>query len=672
MEPGSIRRSLLVVLALVCTRAGPASPAATDISTIPMSSLAQSATPNVIFGIDDSGSMDYEVLTSGSGGEFWWDTSAKRFWDATGKLNFNAGGTASNSYHGYEYLFPITYGTSATDDRRRYRDDPNSGYALPPVNAYAAARSPAYNPMYYNPAITYKPWAPAYLAGTTVAFANAAPTAARSHPYFPTSGTPITFDLTKAFDSTNANWQKQDWTFRMKPGMSIPFASIAGTMAKKTSGGNWSSGNPWTNKPSGSTVADYTIPSGEEWDVAIPYYPATYWMKQAACPAGATCATAPDGTSKLVKFEIRPVPPAGQPSYPGGRSYADEMQNFANWFQYYRKRKLFLAGAFGAAMQQVKGLRLGSVYFHNLVPITMYDMAATADSANGKVVLGSVYMNASAGGTPTRETLSYIAQQYQNNTSIVQYGCQRNNAMILTDGYAEASSVSAPSYNAALYENKKPYTTIFTPSLAALASAYYTNNPRPDLPTGLLQYDPSDTSPNADRNTNLHVNTYGLTLGALGTIYGTGSPAATNPFLNYPAWPNPTVNYSPTAVDDLWHATINGRGSMYTAADPQTLTTNLRQMVAALLSQAGADASVAVSNVNVSTGNNAVYVSSYNGQYWTGELAAYPIDLTTGQVSLTDAARLWGARSQLTARTPVRVSSRRTTVREGYRSRSRR
>ncbi|MCC6990121.1 MAG: hypothetical protein IT181_14040, partial [Acidobacteria bacterium] len=43
------------------------------------------------------------------------------------------------------------------------------------------------------------------------------------------------------------------------------------------------------------------------------------------------CASAPDGT-KLRRIEIRST----NTTYPSGRSYANELQNFANWFQYHR------------------------------------------------------------------------------------------------------------------------------------------------------------------------------------------------------------------------------------------------------------------------------------------------------------------------------------------------
>ena len=337
-------------------------------------------------------------------------------------------------------------------------------------------------------------------------------------------------------------------------------------------------------------------------------------------------------------------------TFPSGRGYLAELQNFANWFTYYRKRRLMLSAGMGDAVASVKGLRGGSVNFNNLLPITMYDFSAVADSANSRALLGAIHTNPANGGTPTRETLKYIGEQYRTNTSIIQYGCQRNAAFILTDGFANASTVTVPTYNQATWVATRPYQTIFAGSLADLASCYYTNNLRTDLPTGLLNVDPSDTSPNADKNPDLHMNTFGVTLGLTGTIYGTNTPPANNPFLNFPNWPAPTLNRHPSSIDDLWHATINGRGKMFMANNATDLTTHLREVVNSLLTKAGSDAGIAVSNVNMKNGDNTAYVSSYNAQNWTGQLAAFPVNIDTGQVDMTPAAQLWEARDQLTTR----------------------
>ena len=56
--------------------------AATDISTLPLDARTQ-ATPNLIFGIDDSGSMDMEVMIYSNDGVLWWNFDAGSGWGAS-------------------------------------------------------------------------------------------------------------------------------------------------------------------------------------------------------------------------------------------------------------------------------------------------------------------------------------------------------------------------------------------------------------------------------------------------------------------------------------------------------------------------------------------------------------------------------------------------------------
>ena len=86
---------------------------------------------------------------------------------------------------------------------------------------------------------------------------------------------------------------------------------------------------------------------------------------------------------------------------------------------------------------------------------------------------------------------------------------------------------------------------------------------------------------------------------------------------------------------------------MFMANNASELTTYLRTVINSLLTKAGSDSGISVSNVNLKDGDNTAYVSSYNAQEWSGELAAYPVNISTGQVDMTPTARLWGARDKL-------------------------
>jgi type IV pilus assembly protein PilY1 len=402
-------------------------------------------------------------------------------------------------------------------------------------------------------------------------------------------------------------------------------------------------GSSWTSRSS-TYVASGTL------EAAIPYYPATYWVVDATCTSTSLpCAAAPDG-KRLRRIEIRST----VTSYPSGRTYAQEIQNFANWFQYYRKRKHLLSSAMSSSLAGIKGIRGGSTYFNQDAgaAVTMYDFASDLDSQNGRAALGFIYRNPSYSTTPTGRTLDFIGRQFMRTDAQapIQFSCQRNAAFILTDGFANGTTPTPPTYTRSTWHGKPPYTTIPVPSLSDIAAAYYTRNPRPDMKTGMLALDPSDASPNADRNTNLHMQTFALTLGALGTIYGTNSAQANDPFTNPPTWPTPQADM-PSSIDDLWHATINGRGEMYAADDASQVSRAIRDVVKKMLVAAGSDAGVAVSSVNLQDGANTSYASSYNARNWTGDLVAYPVDLATGSVTMTQDSELWSARDLLEPRT---------------------
>lgn len=615
---------------------------ATNVSTRPLKADVL-VKPNIVFGMDDSGSMDFETMLYASDGAFWWDYNARTGWgiDAnhpdsdlrnTVALWFNTVGNSSTQWRKMAYLFP----NGSALGERFLTDSTNDHFAIMPTAQFAFLRSAAYNGLYYNTMVNYAPWAPATLGSNTseTVFYDATATATKSHPVNGSS----TFNLSTAVPlNTTANY-----VFTALPGMTIP-AGAKISVCNANNGGT-GCGSTWV-----TLTVDTAAATNGVTRVAMSYYAPTFWLKE-ACTAPDVCATAPDGAS-LKRYEIKST----INSYPSGRDYAAEMQNFANWFQYYRKRKLMLAGAMGQVLEGLSGTRLGVVAFNSQSAVTMYDADDSNVARSRSRVAGIFYEVNRSGGTPTRETLKYIGDQYgRTNTDnfgnkIIQYACQRNNAFIVTDGFANASNVSGPNYDsgksASTWGSGAPYQTIYNPSLADLALRYYTNNPRTDLTTNAL------TVTARDLNTNLHMNTYGLSMGSRGTIFkGDNTPVPTD--VN--AWPNPDQYRSPTSVDDLWHATINGRGKMYLATTPEETAQKVQAGLNDILDQTGTQSALSVSTINLrNTNNPMVYQGSYNPQGWAGDLKAYPINPGTGMV--TTATPTWSAASLLSSRATARV-----------------
>jgi type IV pilus assembly protein PilY1 len=117
-------------------------------------------------------------------------------------------------------------------------------------------------------------------------------------------------------------------------------------------------------------------------------------------------------------------------------------------------------------------------------------------------------------------------------------------------------------------------------------------------------------------------------------------------------WPKPAAN-SQSAVDDLWHTAVNGRGTYFSAKDPNQLSSSLSEALSSIKAKVGAGAAAATSTLNPVAGDNFAYVASYTSQKWIGNLESREVNIDTGKVS-EDAA--WCVQSVLVegcATTPV-------------------
>ena len=95
-------------------------------------------------------------------------------------------------------------------------------------------------------------------------------------------------------------------------------------------------------------------------------------------------------------------------------------------------------------------------------------------------------------------------------------------------------------------------------------------------------------------------------------------------------WPTPASD-DPANIDDLWHAAVNGRGSYFSASDPNSLATGLAATLAAIADtpRPGTGAAAASSNPNISAGDNYVFSSFYKSVDWYGDLFRQRLDTTT-------------------------------------------
>ncbi|EGV31806.1 PilC domain protein [Thiorhodococcus drewsii AZ1] len=600
--------------------------AAVDIEPKPLFTTP-AVTPALILAVDDSGSMDSEILTKNNDGALWWHTGDKSFTgrnqsDAVeaGVLNFNMNGGANGTWKKFVYLFPN--GTGQKSGRRQYSDSSNDHYAVPPIGDFAFARSHEYNLMYFNPATTYKPWPS--LGGKT--FSDSNPTAAKTDP---TRGSE-TFNLT--VDRVNSN---NNHKFRVYPGMTLPIG---------------------TRKLSGSTCqAELTAPEAVTAvaSQALCYFPATFYLKETTpLPAGFGYLTsktiggadavvdgkAPNG-SNMIRYEIKPE------NFDSTAAYDAAIQNFANWFTYYHKRHIATRGAIGQAFKDIYGFRVGS-YLINTNPsstLVYRDMSVDSDRDDFFEMVYEDYLG--SGGTPNRRAVNRMWSQLErtDNGAPIQEKCQMNFGVLFTDGYSDVHDTGVGNRDDEL---GSPFADTYSNTMGDVAARLYLDNPRPDLPTGEvpvpLGCSLATPSPRLDCNTNLHLNLFAITMGSPGTIFNVNQAQTDDPYTNPPTWPSVTTTRNPVQIDDLWHATLNGRGTFLSVDVPSELGEKFSEILAEIGSRLETSSSSAATSSAILSTSTLVYTAGFRSEDWSGTFTAHSVTASEEQGPL-----VWNAEAKL-------------------------
>ncbi len=112
-------------------------------------------------------------------------------------------------------------------------------------------------------------------------------------------------------------------------------------------------------------------------------------------------------------------------------------------------------------------------------------------------------------------------------------------------------------------------------------------------------------------------------------------------------WPDPIYALGPERIDDLWHAAVNGGGSYFSARTPESLASALTATVAQIRAATAAASASATSSQEPTVGDNLLFASRYRSQYWDGDLEARKINLADGTVA---ADIEWSAAAQLARR----------------------
>jgi type IV pilus assembly protein PilY1 len=368
-------------------------------------------------------------------------------------------------------------------------------------------------------------------------------------------------------------------------------------------------------------------------------------------------------------------------------------QKYANWHAYYRTRRLLMRTATGEAFRNIgDNFRVGftvisdstvtSDTFLDIQDFTgrqrssFYDLLYSAQTATGF--------------TPLRGALSKTGRYVGNKAAgqradPVQYSCQRNYALLSTDGYWNKGLTGYPGLETETYgplaldgrtsvgqqdgTEERPMQDSTGAaggdrnSLADVAQYFWATDLRPDLDNNVV-------ATARDKARHQHLNTFTVGLGVRGTLSYDRNylTQTTGDFADLKApggkkhWPIPvgTVNPDPEAtdathIDDLWHAAVNGRGQYFSATDPQTLSDAIGTTLNEISKDAGSSAAASASSLTPVTGDSWVFLPSYsNSPSWHGDLRAFQFTTNTeGGLTAPDTGKtapIWSAKDRLDAR----------------------
>jgi type IV pilus assembly protein PilY1 len=548
------------------------------VSNVPLF-LTESVDPNIMFIIDDSGSMH---------------------WETTGDLP------------GVNYIFPrLVNGIYGDDDYVNDVPSPlyDSASELEVATALAY-RSSAHNVTYYNPAITYFPW----IKADGERFPDADPEAAFHHP----------FRTGRGFRNLTVELSEEAWWY-----------SIGGVR--------------WT------------------WETRT-YYPAFYAHYEGGSRWDA---------DSYEPVEIR----LGEGPYTGhGRENrtdctagvctdVQEMQNFANWYTYYRSRLLASQASIGNAFSELSpGARVG------FGAINANDRNIDGVDTNGAILSGvrrfdlagrenfydNLYENVyGPNGTPLRTALESAGEYFSRTDDRGPWSedpamdpgstkdhaeCRQSFSILMTDGFwsnspdpdvdnsdgTAGATITGPENDDYAYAPTAPFSDGRSEVLADVAMEYWKNDLRPDLANrvppleynGDIEQEPTLSSALSDPAFWQHMVTFGVAFGVTGNVEADSAFRAIETGDSVP-WGD--TNTDPGKIDDLLHAGVNSRGGFFNASNPEEFADQLADVLDDIVSRVEQSATAAATSSALLRSDSLSFSAGFRSTDWSGALQAFEI-----------------------------------------------
>lgn len=576
---------------------------AMDLADVPMMTTIKPAPANIMILLDDSGSMTFEVL-------------------AAGYYEGRFPNPGEDEQNGFCYIFNHP-GENAFQDAIRYMEQAD--------RKLWKSQSHEYNVMYYNPEISYNPWP----GDGNRDFLPANIEFPKLHPSKKNSGV---IDLDgESFSVTLDMDALPDATLQVKHAHYFQEAE--------------------------NGVIYLVVLDGDEKKTK--YF----------------AITDVEGSALAEKVKkVKSVP--GPPGEIRVNEYDSARQNFANWFTYHRRRDYVAMNAIAGTIKNLKGVRVGILSINGTIIVPLKPVGVWEDGTyydETTALLQELYACDFRGDTPLREALYDVGNYYRSHSKTLSHfrgnsvagehppylpeaeggACQQSFAIIVTDGYY-SYEVEDLKVDNADGDDKTPYddgcyADSLPETMADVAMYFYENDLSPDpedTPSGKgladRVYDPdliNKSSP--DNAPHQHMVTYAMAFGVTGNLnpgnYVVDSASLhylkeidknNDSYGNFPNWPGKINAKSIETLDDLFHATVNGRGRLLTTKAPQELVTVLTNLTSNVLERLGSSSSISI-NKNAQYGSAGDDILMFQANYitgeWRGDVKAYRVDSTTGK-----------------------------------------
>jgi type IV pilus assembly protein PilY1 len=529
--------------------------------------VAVSVDPNVMFIIDDSGSMHWEIMPD----DILW------------------------TY----YLFPrpnSLYGGGDYDARILWFDD---GFNL---NRRARSAQGDNNSVFYNPEITYRPW----VREDGSSFPQANPTAALHNPTLPDRGS-VNLTIAQSFNrwrtaSGNDTVTRSFWpiTFYYFNGGDVDVA--ANYVRYQIRGDRAFRRVPPTGTE--TEIFSFSWPNGvtrtvlEERQNFANWY--TYYRSRIlASRAG-------------IGFAFIDQPSGMRVGY-GSINQGSNIVDGVGTTTIRRGVRSFE----GAARQEFYQLLYNSV-----IPNAGTPLRRSLDDA------GRYFSRTDARGpwSSTPGELGGDELACRQNFTILMTDGYWNGAQATTaaaranvDG-TDGPTITGPEGQSFTYAAVSPFADDRSDTLADVAMYYWKRDLRTDLP---------NLVPTTDLNPAFwqHMVTFGVGLGVFGDVdpdeafaaIGTGATLT---------WEGDPHTSNPAKIDDLLHASVNSRGGFFSAADPDTFARELSRVLSDIVSRTAATTGFSLSSTRLTT-DSLVFAAEFDSSDWSGDLNA--LDPETGE-----------------------------------------